>query len=240
MMRNLPALRIPAFALLALSGLAAFPLAALSADDEQAERESRRIENEFRREQELARRNIEGRERAQTEALKEQQDSIRRMEATQARIQASSEQLAQQAAEQMRSFSYPYYPSRAPIVPAMPETPGLSVSPIPPVASEAPRGLVLPPNEPVSGIQFAPLSDRLRSYFGAQSGVLVVSAGAGAPFGLQDGDVLIAIDGRIPADVEHATGILRSYRPGERVRLRVQRDRRTIELEATAPGQRSK
>jgi hypothetical protein len=194
-------------ALLISSGAALFPMAGMAAD-----------ENDMRRQEAQARRDIQERERAQVEALRSQEEAIRRMETTQARMQAEAQQRDQQSAEQSRLSVYPYYP----IVPSAPRL------------QAQPRQ-----DDPVGAINFAPLSDRLKSYFGAQSGVLIVSAGSAAPFGLHDGDVIISIDGRVPVDGPHASSILRSYRPGERVKLRLQRDRRTIDVEATAPGQRS-
>jgi C-terminal processing protease CtpA/Prc len=191
---------------------------ALPADDTQAEREARRMENEARRVQEMGRIDMENRERAQAEALRSQDEAIRRMEATQSRMDAVSRQMNQQSADQARAYSYPYAPYSAPNAQVF--------------VDRALQG------DPVSAISFAPLSERLKSYFGAQSGVLVVSAGTDAPFGLQDGDVIISVDGRAPADPPHAARILRSYQPGERVKLRVQRDQRTIDLDITAPVRR--
>jgi S1-C subfamily serine protease len=89
------------------------------------------------------------------------------------------------------------------------------------------------------GMEFATVSDRLGDYFGVDSGVLVVRAGADSPYGLQDGDVILSIDGRTPTDAQHAGRILRSYQPGEKVKLRVQRDRKPIDLDSTAPGRRN-
>jgi S1-C subfamily serine protease len=86
------------------------------------------------------------------------------------------------------------------------------------------------------GIEFATLSERLGSYFGVKSGVLVVRAGNNPAFKLQDGDVILAIDGREPNSAQHAGRILRSYQPGEKLTIRVQRDRKTQNLEVTAPG----
>src|SRR5690606_1690778 len=94
-------------------------------------------------------------------------------------------------------------------------------------------------NAAFAGMEFATLSERLGSYFGVDSGVLVVRTGAGAPFGLQDGDVILAIDGRAPTSAQHAGRILRSYQPGEKVKLRVQRDRKAIDIDATAPGEKN-
>jgi S1-C subfamily serine protease len=89
----------------------------------------------------------------------------------------------------------------------------------------------------LGGMEFATLSEQLGSYFGVKSGVLVVRAGADAPFGLKDGDVLLSIDGRTPTNAQHAGRILRSYQPGEKVKLRVQRDRKARDLDAAAPGE---
>ena len=86
------------------------------------------------------------------------------------------------------------------------------------------------------GIEFATLSERLGSYFGVKSGVLVVRAGNNPAFKLQDGDVILAIDGREPSSAQHAGRILRSYQPGEKLTIRVQRDRKAQNLEVTAPG----
>jgi hypothetical protein len=215
------AIRIPALVLLALLGIAAVPVAGLAADDDQAERESRRIEEEARRVQEQARRDMAERSRAQAEALRGQEEAIQRMEATQERMRANSQELARQSAEQARTNAYLNSTQPAPL-------------PVAPAAS-SPVGQAR--RDPVGAINFAPLTERLKSYFGTQSGVLVVNAGGDAPFSLQDGDVIISIDGRVPVDGPHAASILRSYRPGEHVKLRVQRDRRAISLDSTAPGQ---
>jgi len=86
------------------------------------------------------------------------------------------------------------------------------------------------------GIEFATLSERLGSYFGVKSGVLVVRAGNNPAFKLQDGDVILAIDGREPNSAQHAGRILRSYQPGEKLTMRVQRDHKAQNLEVTAPG----
>jgi S1-C subfamily serine protease len=85
------------------------------------------------------------------------------------------------------------------------------------------------------GLEFATLSEKLGSYFGVKAGVLVVRAGANAAFKLQDGDVILAIDGREPTNAQHAARILRSYSDGEKFKLRVQRDRKTQDIEVTMP-----
>jgi hypothetical protein len=215
--------RSPVLALLILFA-AAMPVTSVAADDDQAEREARRLESEIRRQDAQARRDIEIRERAQADALRSQEESIRRMEATQARMNADAEQRIAEAEEQVRRSAYipvyPYIPPREQPVPDMAPPPTL-----PPVAPAESVVSTSMQRDPVGGIIFASLP----------AGVRVVSAGGDAPFGLRDGDVIIAIDGRIPVDGPHAASILRSYRSGERVRLRLQRDRTAIELAATAP-----
>jgi S1-C subfamily serine protease len=86
------------------------------------------------------------------------------------------------------------------------------------------------------GMEFATLSEKLGSYFGVKSGVLVVRTGNNDAFKLQDGDVILSIDGREPGNAQHAGRILRSYRGGEKLTLRVQRDRKAQNIEVTLPG----
>ncbi|MEO8306759.1 MAG: PDZ domain-containing protein [Pseudomonadota bacterium] len=86
------------------------------------------------------------------------------------------------------------------------------------------------------GMEFATLSEKLGSYFGVKSGVLVVRAGNNDAFKLQDGDVILSIDGREPGNAQHAGRILRSYRGGEKLTLRVQRDRKAQSIEVMLPG----
>lgn len=167
---------------------------------------------ELRWQQELARREIEDRAAAQAEALRGQEEAIRRLEATRARIEANAPQVFQPAVEPVPIYSLPA---------------GAPASP-PPVQQE----------DVVGGMRFAPLTEQLGSYFGTKSGVLVVRAGDKAPFGLRDGDVILAIDGRVPVDEQHVATILRSYRSGERATLRIQRNRQPIEITAVAPGPR--
>jgi C-terminal processing protease CtpA/Prc len=86
-----------------------------------------------------------------------------------------------------------------------------------------------------AGLEFASLSEKLGGYFGVKSGVLVVRAGANSPMKLQDGDVILDIDGREPSSAQHAARILRSYSPGEKLTLRVQRDRKAQNVAVTMP-----
>jgi predicted metalloprotease with PDZ domain len=87
----------------------------------------------------------------------------------------------------------------------------------------------------LGGLELATLTPRLGSYFGAKGGVLVVRAGSPA-LKLEDGDVIQSVDGREPASAAHATRILRSYRPGEKLSVKVLRDRKSQTLEVTLPA----
>jgi len=90
----------------------------------------------------------------------------------------------------------------------------------------------------LSGMEFATISEGLGKYFGVKTGVLVVRAGASAPFSLRDGDVILSIDGREPTNAQHVGRILRSYQPGEKVKLRVQRDGKPVDIDTTGGNPR--
>ncbi|HLQ12544.1 MAG TPA: PDZ domain-containing protein [Steroidobacteraceae bacterium] len=79
------------------------------------------------------------------------------------------------------------------------------------------------------------LSPALGSYFGTEKGLLVVRAPKDQRFKLQDGDVLVDIDGRVPGSVAHALQILASYRTGETVRLHILRQKQRLELSVEVP-----
>ena len=97
-----------------------------------------------------------------------------------------------------------------------------------------PRGPLLL-HGPVTDMELATLTPQLGRYFGSDKGVLVVRAPAGGALKLEDGDVILAIDGREPSSGSHATRILASYQPGEKVTLRIVRMRKTMDLDATLP-----
>jgi serine protease Do len=90
-------------------------------------------------------------------------------------------------------------------------------------------------HRPLMDMELATLTPRLGSYFGTDKGVLVVRAPAAGALKLEDGDVILAIDGRQPTSGSHATRILGSYQPGEKIKLRIVREHKTMELEATLP-----
>lgn len=82
-------------------------------------------------------------------------------------------------------------------------------------------------------MELAQLSERLGSYFGTDKGLLVVSAPGNEDLQLEDGDVILSIDGREPTSVAHAMRILGSYESGEELKIEIMRDKRkrTISLE---------
>jgi S1-C subfamily serine protease len=80
------------------------------------------------------------------------------------------------------------------------------------------------------------LSPALGSYFGTDKGLLIVRAPRDQRLKLQDGDVLLDVDGRVPVSVAHALQILASYRSGETVRLHIMRQKQRLELSVEAPG----
>ena len=91
------------------------------------------------------------------------------------------------------------------------------------------------PERPFRSLELVKLTPKLGKYFGTDEGLLVVRAAEGQVLPLEEGDVLLSIDGRKPDSPGHAFRILRSYQPGEKVQLGVLRNRRQLELAATMP-----
>jgi S1-C subfamily serine protease len=89
------------------------------------------------------------------------------------------------------------------------------------------------------GMELADLTPALGEYFGTGQGVLVIRVPHDGDFlKLQDGDVITSIDGRVPENGSHATRILRSYQPGEKIRLKIMRHKKPLDLEGTLPERR--
>jgi len=87
-------------------------------------------------------------------------------------------------------------------------------------------------------MELVDLSEGLGKYFGADSGVLVVSAPESDALQLEDGDVIVSIDGREPTSVRHALRILSSYQPGEALELNILREKRKRTLNIEIPDDR--
>jgi S1-C subfamily serine protease len=88
----------------------------------------------------------------------------------------------------------------------------------------------------MADMDLARLTPGLGRYFGTDSGVLVVRAPAKGALGLQDGDVILSIDGRKPIDSSHVVRIFSSYDPGEKLTLDVLRMHHRISVVATVPA----
>lgn len=84
--------------------------------------------------------------------------------------------------------------------------------------------------------ELAELSPALGSYFGTDKGLLVVRAPEDKRMKLQDGDVIMDIDGRVPGSVGHAHQILGSYRAGETLKLHIMRQKKRQELTVEVPA----
>jgi hypothetical protein len=79
------------------------------------------------------------------------------------------------------------------------------------------------------------LSPGLGRYFGTDKGLLVVRAPKDERLRLQDGDVILDIDGRIPGNPSKAYEILSSYDSGETLKLHVMRQQKRLELSIEIP-----
>lgn len=84
-------------------------------------------------------------------------------------------------------------------------------------------------------MELVELTPELGEYFDSSRGVLVVRAPEDSVLGLRDGDVILDIAGREPADPGHVIRILRSYAPGERLVMTVMRKGERRQLEADIP-----
>ncbi len=118
-----------------------------------------------------------------------------------------------------------------PALPAMPQVPG-PVAAVPPLSNMQYFQAL---SAETAGMELAALTPELGKYFGTADGVLVIRSPTDDAFGLQDGDVILSIDGRKPLNGAHATRILGSYQPGERITLRIMRQRKPMSLTITLP-----
>jgi S1-C subfamily serine protease len=78
--------------------------------------------------------------------------------------------------------------------------------------------------------EFLELTPGLGRYFGTDKGLLVVHPPKDANLKLEEGDVILDIDGRVPSNGSHALRILNSYRAGESLKLHIMRQQKRIEL----------
>ena len=103
-------------------------------------------------------------------------------------------------------------------------------------ASPANRFVFLGGTGGLGDMEMVSLTPKLGEYFGVSEGLLVVRAPEKAEvYQLEDGDVILDIDGRAPQSVPHAVRILASYQGGETLKLRIMREQRPRTLEIAVP-----
>lgn len=88
-------------------------------------------------------------------------------------------------------------------------------------------------------MELVELTEGLGRYFGTDEGLLVISAPKSNAFQLQDGDVILSIDGREPSSVNHCMRILGSYQAGEKLVLNIMRDRKRETIDVEVPDDRT-
>jgi len=84
-------------------------------------------------------------------------------------------------------------------------------------------------------LELVQITPKLGQYFGTDKGLLVVRAPSTSGAKLEEGDVILAIDGRTPENPRHAFRILGSYEPQEKVKIDVLRQRKRTTLEVQVP-----
>ncbi|MEW6758610.1 MAG: PDZ domain-containing protein [Acidobacteriota bacterium] len=85
-------------------------------------------------------------------------------------------------------------------------------------------------------VELVELNPDLGRYFGAEEGLLVVSAPANSSLKLKGGDVLLQIAGRKLSSPSQTFRILRTYEEGEKVTMKVLRDRKPLDLTVVVPA----
>ena len=83
---------------------------------------------------------------------------------------------------------------------------------------------------PLAHLELAPLNPDLGQYFGATTGILVISVPKDSELGLKGGDVVLAVDGRKPESPSHLLRILRSYQDSESFKVEVLRNRKRVSV----------
>jgi len=79
------------------------------------------------------------------------------------------------------------------------------------------------------------LTPKLGQYFGTEKGLLVVRAPEDSRLKLEEGDVILDIDGRTPSSASHALRILGSYQSGEKLKLNILRAKKRMTFDVTVP-----
>jgi len=84
---------------------------------------------------------------------------------------------------------------------------------------------------PWSSMELVSLTPELGAYFGTERGLLVVRAPEDESLMLEDGDVILSINGREPNSPEHAMRILGTFERGETIELTIMRRQQQMTLE---------
>lgn len=90
------------------------------------------------------------------------------------------------------------------------------------------------------GLELADMNAGLGEYFGTSKGVLVLDTPADSTLPLKAGDVILAVDGRAPADVGQARRIFASYDSGDVAKIEVMRLKKKVTVTWTVPESRMK
>lgn len=108
-----------------------------------------------------------------------------------------------------------------------------------PHVGEVSRGFVWAMHDDGFGsMEMVKLTENLGSYFGTTEGLLVVRAPENEDLKLEDGDVILSIDGRTPNSVSHALRILSSYSGGEELKIEIMREKRKRTIKIEMPDNR--
>ena len=84
-------------------------------------------------------------------------------------------------------------------------------------------------------MEMVTLTSGLGEYFGTDKGILIVRAPKNKEIPLEDGDVILRIDGRTPTSPGHALRILHSYQGGEHLSIEIVRKQRPMTVEVDLP-----
>ena len=88
-------------------------------------------------------------------------------------------------------------------------------------------------------LELVSLNPELGEYFGTSEGLLVIRAPKDSTLKLRGGDVILAVDGRKPTSSSQLMRILRSYIPGEEIKLDIMRQKQRMTLTVRVPERSS-
>jgi C-terminal processing protease CtpA/Prc len=108
-------------------------------------------------------------------------------------------------------------------------------APLPEMRVPRPDALFHPGASAFGRIELIRLTPQLGRYFGTDEGLLVVRAPRDERLKLEDGDVIVDIDGRKPSSPAHAARILGSYQKGETLKINVLRMKKRTTLTVEVP-----